>query len=127
MKRILPPTLMATRKDFGFVRVCDLGEVYADLAGSLASRAMTNAVRGCCASRSTGQRLKRSGPDCVSGWSHLQSVHHRVLHYRSRRSIRPLANGYEEDGLRLRNKAGIQHDRGAVKVRTPALAVCLRN
>jgi NAD(P)-dependent dehydrogenase (short-subunit alcohol dehydrogenase family) len=38
----------------------------------------------------------------------------RALHYRSRRSIRPLANRYEEDGLRLRNNTGIQHDRGAV-------------
>ena len=63
MKRIFPPTLMATRKDFGFACVCALAGC------SLASRAMTSAARGCCASRSTGQRLERSGPEtaCPAG------------------------------------------------------------
>ena len=49
------------------------------------------------------------------------------LHYRCSRSIRPLAHWYQEDGLRLRNKARIQYNRGAIKVRTPARGVCFWN
>src|ERR1700734_592678 len=60
IKRIVPLTLMATRKDCGFAR--HPGEVSVEFAvGSLASRAMTKAAHECCAPRPLKASLAPSG------------------------------------------------------------------